>query len=65
MDVAVERMKNPIPLSAKRSSVVNNLIDASHRKLLKLNEVVDWSSGVNKSMLPKLEETAWLYGTGY
>jgi hypothetical protein len=65
MDAAVETRSNPIPLTSKRSGVVNNLIDASHRKVLKLNEVVDWAQGVDKSMLPKLEETAWLYGTPY
>jgi hypothetical protein len=65
MEAAVEKNSNPIPLTSKRSGVVNTLIDASHRKMLKLNEVVEWSQGVDKSKLPKLEETAWLYGTSY
>lgn len=65
MEVTAKTIENPIQLTIKRSNVVGTLIDASHRKLLKLNEVVDWSAGVDKKQLPKLEETAWLYGTPY
>jgi hypothetical protein len=56
---------NPILLNERSHKTVQTLINASHRKLLFLDDVVDWQKGVDFTKPPKLEETGWLYGTHY
>ncbi|NLR74437.1 diiron oxygenase [Leeia aquatica] len=58
-------LENPIILDDKSHKMVQTLINASHRKLLQLDKVVDWEQGIDFSKPPKLEETGWLYGTEY
>ncbi|WP_426167484.1 diiron oxygenase [Pseudoduganella sp. R-34] len=56
---------NPIVLDEKRSKTVRTLINASHRKLLFLDQVVDWEKGIDFSKPPKVAESSWIYGTPY
>ena len=65
MEVIDYNTQNPIVLNSKGQKVVNTLIDASHRKLMKLDEVVNWSEGIDFSKPPKVERAAWMYGTPY
>ncbi|WP_435106880.1 hypothetical protein [Arhodomonas sp. AD133] len=65
MEGAENRQKDPIVVSGRSHKKVQSLINASHRKLLHLETVVDWSRGVDFSKPPKIEEAGWLYGTSY
>ncbi|WP_323118093.1 diiron oxygenase [Burkholderia alba] len=56
---------NPIVLDERSHKTVRTLINASHRKLLFLDQVVDWQQGIDFAKPPKLAETGWLYGTRY
>lgn len=56
---------NPIVLDGKRQKTVRTLINASHRKLLFLDQVVDWEKGIDFSKPPKVAESSWIYGTPY
>lgn len=54
-----------LSLADKHRKSVDILIDKSHKNYIDLNSVIDWSSGVNRTMLPKRVDSAWTYGTPY
>ena len=69
MDVSIaavpQAKTNPIVLDERRQKTVRTLINASHRKLLFLDQVVDWEKGIDFSKPPKVAESSWIYGTPY
>lgn len=56
---------NPIVLDERSRKTVKTLINASHRNLLFLDNVVDWEQGIDFSRPPKVAESSWIYGTPY
>lgn len=57
--------KNIFTLEDHRSEHIKKLIDVSHQNFMDVDSVLPWKDGINKNLLPKTEETSWIYGTPY
>lgn len=54
----------PLFASADNLHVIGAMINTSHRSPMLLGSVLPWAeSAIDKSKLPKLVETSWIYGT--
>ncbi|MFP5391657.1 MAG: diiron oxygenase [Gammaproteobacteria bacterium] len=58
-------MQVPIFASPENLKVIGAMIGPSHRDPMKLEEVLPWEQGIDRSKPPKLPEASWLYGTPY
>lgn len=60
-------MTQNVPLFATSDNlrVIGSMINTSHRSPMLLADVLPWSASIDRSALPKLPETSWIYGTKY
>lgn len=59
-------MNQPLlSVSGERAKQLDALITLSHASHMELNTVLDWSRGVDRSLLPKRPDHSAIYGTPY
>lgn len=54
-----------LSLSGERAKQLEALITLSHESHMELNDVIEWSRGVDRSLVPKRPDHSAIYGTPY
>lgn len=52
-------------LNDEKTRKLSGLIEKSNESHMELNDVLEWSRGVDRSMLPKRVDHSWIYETSY
>jgi hypothetical protein len=55
----------PLFASPANLHVLSSMIKTSHRSPMLLGHVLPWAEEIDRSALPKLIDTSWIYGTEY
>ncbi|HEY0140681.1 MAG TPA: diiron oxygenase [Thermoanaerobaculia bacterium] len=52
-------------LNETKMRQLSGLVDKSNASHMELNDVLPWANGIDRTVAPKREDHAWLYGTPY
>jgi hypothetical protein len=56
---------SPIAITQESLKLFGTLVNTSNRSFLEVDSSLPWVDGVDKSIMPKRAEHAWIYGTKY
>ena len=54
-----------LSLSPEKTRRLINLTEKSHESHMELNDILEWSKGIDRSIMPKRADHSWIYGTQY